>query len=134
MFPEFDSFDYQSSPLTYHDDAIDSYTGMEMLTSGMDFPSFKMEDASLEWSAFDGGRDGTIPLKSNSRQEYNEKQKRSRPKVLQRKREKMTVFKPFQSVDSTELTVKMLRVWLDGSMSLDEMSKVNTLSASAMGF
>jgi len=43
------------------------------------------------------------------------------------------VFRPFESSESTELTVQLLRLWLNGTCTADEVAKMDMLTVKAMG-
>lgn len=131
MFSELDSFGYQSSPLPYNGDS-NTFVSVGSVTAATDFPSFKFDPVPVEWDAFENIACTTTQIKFDAKKDIHEKSKNPR-KVSEKKDPKMIVFKPFQSTDSTELTVKMLRVWLSGSVPVDQISKIDMASAVAMG-
>lgn len=127
MFAELDSFGYQSSPLAYNGDS-DSFISVGA-TKAAEFPTFRLDPVPVEWDAFDN----TTVFDGQLKFDPKKVSKSKCGKTSDKKDPKMIVFKPFQSTDSTELTVKMLRVWLNGTMPIEEISRIDLTGALAMG-
>lgn len=146
---ELDSFTgYQSSPIRYSPDSMPGFEAVvEESPKGSDFPLFKIEPVPLEWDAVDDltsseifneqifGALKTADLRTKDGM-MSEAQKRiqKKHKTPQQRRKTMTVFKPFESAESTELTVKRLRIWLDNRAPLEQISSLDFMTAAAMGF
>lgn len=138
-----DSFTgYQSSPVRYD---ADSMTGFEAMATdspkgGAEFPTFKVEPVPLGWDAVDDlGAAAIFNEQSLFGQKVRDlcqiqKKVQKKQKSVQKQKMNMTVFKPFESAESTELTVKMLRVWLNKSMPMEQMAGIDMMTATALGF
>ena len=146
MFPDCDSFSgYQSSPVRHNTDSISGFEVMSIAESpkvSADFPLFK-NDPPTAWAVDEISIPPVVfepdpePQYADQKQVTEKPQpvaKGSRkPKLQRRKKAYRAIFRPFESAESTELTVKLLRMCVDKRFTVEQVSGMDMLCTYAMG-
>lgn len=145
MFPDCDSFTgYQSSPIRHNTDSISGFEVMNIAESPRgtpDFPLFKI-DAPTPWEVDEISIPSVIYDPERDVQYLDQKPQPDRPqssqrgtrktKIPRRKKIDRAVFHPFESAESTELTVKLLRLWIDKRCTIEQVAGMDMLCTYVM--